>query len=213
MSIFVGPEFTRVDPDLIDAYRSTTPATVGHFRNFGFADPAIRPVYRGVKLVGSAFTVRTDGGDIAAISKAYELVRPGDILVVDTGGDRSHACAGEISTFKSVRLGLAGLIVDGAVTDIMEFEQIGFPCFSRHITALVGRRLGNAGAVRVAVTCGGVTVYPGDLVVADDNGIAFLNPLDAAELLPTLLAKEADEKQQREAFWAERGQPVPVIYP
>lgn len=211
--IVVGPEFERPEAALISGYRQTTPATAGHFINIGFADPQIRPVYPRIRLVGPAFTVRTDGMDIAAISKAYELARPGDILVVDAGGDRHHACAGEMSTFKSVRLGLAGLIVDGAVTDCLEFAAIGFPCWSRHITSLVGRRLGNHGAVRVPVQVGGVVVDPGDLVVADDNGVLFLNPAQASELLPTLLQKEADERVAREQYWQERGRPVPVIYP
>lgn len=211
--IFDGGEFARVDSDLLAGYRRTTPATVGHFRDKGFADPALRPVYRRVRLVGSAFTVRTAGADIAAISRAYELAQPGDVLVVDASGERRHACAGEVSTFKSIRLGLAGLIVDGAVTDTLEFEVLGFPCFARYVSALVGRRLGNSGAVRVPVQCGGAIVNPGDLVVADDNGIVFLAPDDAAELLPALLEKEAAERQARTAYWAERGQPMPVIYP
>ncbi|HYF93783.1 MAG TPA: hypothetical protein VD969_16330 [Symbiobacteriaceae bacterium] len=212
MGIFVGPDYERPAANLTQQYRLTTPATVGHFLNIGFADPSIRPVYRGCKVVGPAFTVRTDGMDIAGISKAYELVKPGDVLVVDTGGDRQHACAGEVSTFKSIRLGIAGLIVDGAVTDTLEFEALGFPCFSRTVSALVGRRIGNHGAVRVPVQCGGVVVNPGDIVVADDNGIVFLSPAQAAELLPTLLQKEADEKAIREEFWEQKGQPVPVFY-
>lgn len=212
MGIFVGPDYTRPDAELIAQYRLTTPATVGHFLNLGFADPGIRPVYKGCKVVGPAFTVRIDCMDLAGISKAYELIQPGDVLVVDTGGDAAHACAGEISTFKSMRLGIAGLIVDGAVTDTLEFEAIGFPTWSRYVSALVGRRIGNNGAVRVPVSVGGVVVNPGDLVVADDNGMVFLNPAQAAELLPTLLQKEADEKKLREEYWAQRGQPVPVFY-
>ncbi|WP_127579405.1 RraA family protein [Paenibacillus koleovorans] len=199
--IHVGPDFKRVDPDLIAGYRKTNPATVGHVREDGFADTAIRPVYRKLKLVGSAFTVQIAGRDLAAISKAYELAQPGDVLVVNGGDGPAYACAGEISTFTSMRMGLAGLIVDGAVTDVIEMEAIGFPCFARHISAKIGRKEGNSGAVRVPVEIGGVIVYPGDLVVADDNGIVFLNPEEAHELLPTLLEKEAAEVILRSDYW------------
>lgn len=210
--IQVGPDFARVDADLVDAYRRTTPATVGHVLDHGFADPSIRPVYRGARVVGSAFTVQIESMDIGAISKAYELAKPGDVLVVAVGGDTKYACAGEMSTFKSIRLGIAGLVVDGAVTDIREMEAMRFPCFARLITPLVGRRIGEKGSVRLPVTVGGVLVNPGNLVFADDNGIVFLDPSEAATIIDDLLEKERKEAEFREAFWRERGQAVPVIY-
>jgi 4-hydroxy-4-methyl-2-oxoglutarate aldolase len=210
--IQVGPDFERVDRSLVEAYRGTTPATVGHVLHHGFADPAIRPVYRGARLVGSAFTVQIESSDIAGISKAYELVQPGDVLVVASGRDPRFACAGEMSTFKSIRLGLAGLVVDGSVTDALEMETMKFPCFARYITPMVGRRTGENGSVRLPVTVGGVQVNPGDLVLADYNGVVFLNPLEAAQIIDELLEKERKEVELREAFWRERGEPVPVIY-
>lgn len=210
--IEVGSDFARVDTELVDAYRRTTPATVGHVLDHGFADPCLRPVYRGARALGSAFTVRIESMDIAAISKAYELVKPGDVLVVAAGGDSGFACAGEMSTFKSIRLGIAGLVVDGSVTDIREMEAMEFPCFARHITPLVGRRIGEKGSVRQPVTVGGVLVHPGDLVFADDNGVVFLDPTEAAAIIGELLEKEREEAEPREIFWRERGLAVPVIY-
>lgn len=209
--IQVGPDFKRVDQSLIEAYRRTTPATVGHVLHHGFADPGIRPVYRGARLVGSAFTVQIESHDITAISKAYELAQPGDVLVVASGADPSFACAGEMSTFKSVRLGIAGLVVDGSVTDALEMEAVEFPCFARYITPKVGRRIGENGSVRHPVTVGGVRVNPGDLVFADHNGVVFLNPEEAAQIIDQLLEMERKEVEVREAFWKERGQCVPVI--
>lgn len=210
--IYEGPDFKRIKKELIDGYSKTTPSTIGHFIEKGFCDPSIKPVYRGIRLVGTAFTVQIGRKDIAAISRAYELVQKGDIVVVNTGEGSPYACAGEISTFKSIKLGVKGLIVDGAVTDCLEMEAMKFPCFARDINALVGRRLGNEGAVRVPVNIGGIVVNSGDLVVADDMGIVFLNPTEADELLPSLLEKEADEEIKRAEFWKKVGKPVPVIY-
>lgn len=209
--IQIGPDFERVDQSLVAAYRGTTPATVGHVLHHGFADPAIRPVYSGAKLVGSAFTVQIESPDIAAISKAYELAQPGDVLVVASGRDQRFACAGEMSTFKSIRLGISGLVVDGSVTDVLEMEAMKFPCFSRYITPMVGRRIGENGSVRLPITVGGVQVNPGDLVFADHNGVVFLDPEEAAQIIDELLEKERKEVELRDAFWKERGEPVPVI--
>lgn len=210
--IEAGPDFARVDTALIDSYRRTTPATVGHVLDHGFADPCLRPVYSGARVLGSAFTVQIQSMDIAAISRAYELAKPQDVLVVAVDGDSGFACAGEMSTFKSIRLGIAGLVVDGSVTDIREMEAMKFPCFARHITPLVGRRIGEKGSVRKPVTVGGVLVHPGDLVFADDNGVVFLDPAEAAAIIGELLEKEQKEAELREIFWRERGMAVPVIY-
>lgn len=206
--IHIGQNFSRVEKELIEGFSKVSPATLGHHLEKEVCSPDIRPVYRPIKLVGTAFTVQTYGKDISAISKAYELAKPGDVLVVNCEGNDSfpYACAGEMSTFKSKRLGIAGLIVDGGITDSSEMEEIGFPCFAKHVTALVGRRIGEKGKVLVNVDIGGVTVKPGDLVVADDDGIVFLNPADAKKLLPDMLAKEAEEDVVRAEYWKEVGQ-------
>jgi 4-hydroxy-4-methyl-2-oxoglutarate aldolase len=201
--IKVGADFNRLDNELIEGFKKTTTATIGHVLEKEVCDAGIKPVYRNVKLVGTAYTVQLNGRDIGAISKAYALAKSGDVLVVNSGRQEDqpiYACAGEMSTYKSVVIGLAGLIVDGAITDVLEMEEIGFPCFSRHVTALVGKPEGKEGAVQVPVNIGGVTVYPGDLVIADDNGVVFLNPEQALEILPQMLAKEDKENVLRENY-------------
>ncbi|MFD1361317.1 RraA family protein [Lentibacillus salinarum] len=207
--IKIGSDFPRVDNALIEGFKKTTPATVGHYLRTGFCDPGIKPVFRNAKCVGTAFTVQMMGEDIGAIKKAYELVQEGDVLVVSDADGSTYACAGEVSTFKSIRLGINGLVVDGAVTDCLEMEDMGFSCFAKYINALVGKPEGNQGAVRVPVKIGGVDVNPGDLVIADDNGIAFLYPEKAKEILPEMLQKEEEENILREEFWNEIGKPMP----
>lgn len=200
--IDIGPDFSRVNSDLINGYKKVGTATLGHILEEEISSPVIKPTYQNIKLVGTAFTVQTKGKDIAAITEAYKMAQPGDVLVVNCEDYEGvpYACAGEMSTYKSVQLGIAGLIVDGGITDCLEMETIGFPCFSRHITALVGRVEGNDGAIRIPVTIGGVKVNSGDLVVADDNGVLFLNPKKAQEMLPSMLEKEAKEEVLRKRF-------------
>lgn len=208
--IHIGPDFPRVNAQLIEDYRKVGTATLGHVLEEEICDPAIRPIYKNVKLVGTAFTVQTKGKDIAAITEAYKLAQPGDVLVVNCEDYKGipYACAGEMSTYKSIRLGIAGLVVDGGITDYLEMEKIEFPCFSRHITALVGRVEGRDGAVRVPVSIGDVTVRPGDLVLADDNGVLFLSPEKAQQMLPSMLEKEAKEEILREDFIAKSKESV-----
>lgn len=188
-----------IDPKLVEAYRKILPATIGHFTLQGFADPAIKPMARGTFVVGPAFTVRAPGLDTGALDKAYELAQPGDIIVVDRCGDAKYACIGDGKAALCKVNGYEAMIVDGAATDLLETVEIGFPVFSRTISAVVGRYLGLEGEVNGVVNCGGVAVRPGDLVVADDNGVVILDPAHAWTLIQTCLqSQERVEKRKRD---------------
>jgi regulator of RNase E activity RraA len=82
------------DPELIKLLKDVEPATVGHFRHYGFVDPNIRPVLKDTKVVGAAITVKTPGADSTVVHKVMEIAKPGDVLVIDRCGDREHACWG-----------------------------------------------------------------------------------------------------------------------
>jgi 4-hydroxy-4-methyl-2-oxoglutarate aldolase len=203
MAFVVGTPGPRPDPKIVDALRTIEPATLGHVLFFGFMDPAIRPVYRRVNVVGPALTLRVPGPDGTAVHYALSLIRPGDVLVIDRGGDASYACFGEMTAREARKRGAAGVIVDGLVTDILQMEEIGVPVYARGASARTGRVLGLGGEINTPVTCGGVGVRPGDLIHADDNGILVIPIEEAAGAVEVGLQREARSDQVR--AWIEDG--------
>jgi 4-hydroxy-4-methyl-2-oxoglutarate aldolase len=189
----------EIPADLIEGFRSVPPATIGHVRQVGFVDPAIRPVYRlGRVVVGPAATLRLGPGDVAHTRAALEVLRAGEVLVIDVGGHCQAACWGEMTSLAASVRGAAGVIVDGAVTDVLEIEEMDMPTWSRGVAALVGRRLGHEGGAGRPVQCGGALVSPGDLVVADDNGIVVVPPGEVEAVYREARAYEDRSPHQRE---------------
>lgn len=194
-----------VDAELIAAYRGVSPSLLGHWHRLRFMDVGIKPLRPGTFLVGPACTVRAPYGDLTGMLGVQDAARPGDVIVVDQAGEAAHACFGEFRALHSIRAGHAGFVIDGAVTDVVELRAMGYPVFARHVSPLVAKRLDVDGAVGVPVSCGGVAVHPGDLVVADDNGVCVLDPDQARALLPDVRAKLAQEAEWRAAFAEEYG--------
>jgi len=186
-----GPE---PDNDLIKMLKSVEPATVGHFKHDGFMNPSIRPLVRGVKVVGPAVTVKTPGADSTVVHKVMEIVEPGDVIVVDRCGDTIHACWGGGVTLAARLKKGAGGIVDGCATDVDEIEELGFPLYSNGISAITTKLLGFGGEINTVVQCGGVIVRAGDLIVADTNGIFVLRPQEARAVAENALAAQEKEK-------------------
>lgn len=196
----IGERGPRLRPDLIEAYRGVAPATIGHLTGTRLMTSAIKPGYRNCKLVGQAFTVSSIGLDISATSKACELIEAGEVMVVDRGGDVENACIGEFRALAQQEKGVAGWVIDGASTDILEIEAMRFPIFARTWSARVGHAVDLGGSVNRPIACGGVVVNPGDLIVADDNGVAVLSPAEAEAYLDKCLAVEAREAEKRKAY-------------
>jgi regulator of RNase E activity RraA len=166
-------------------------------------DSGIKPVYRRCKLVGPALTVRAPGGvDAGVLSEVTALARPGDVIVVDRGGDTEHACFGEFRALKHLELGIEGWVIDGATCDVIALEDMQFPTFSRTVSALVAKLVGLQGEVNTPIVCGGVVVNPGDLIIGDDDGVVVLSPAEAEDLLPTCLEKEDKEVEMRKPYAA-----------
>jgi 4-hydroxy-4-methyl-2-oxoglutarate aldolase len=154
-------------------------------------DPAIRPLSLGLQLVGRAFTVACCN-DFLTVIKALQDAAPGDVLVVD-GQQGRTALAGELFATEAKRKGLAGIVVDGAVRDVATIRAMQFPVYCRAIFPLSGST-SHIGATQVPVSCGGVTVVPGDLVFGDDDGIVVASEAEILEVLPL-----AEAIQQKEA--------------
>ena len=196
-------EEKRISDDLLKAYEGVAPATLGHMTNLRFMDSGIKPVYRRCHLVGRAFTVFAPGGvDAKILNAATEQAKPGDVVVVDRGGDTEHAVIGEFRALDHLKRGFAGWVVDGAVCDVVAIGDMGFPVFSRTVSALVGKQVGLQGAVNIPVVCGGVVVNPGDLILGDDDGVVVLSQEEAESLLPRCLEVEQREIEKRKADMA-----------
>ncbi|MCP3731418.1 RraA family protein [Sphingomonas sp. MG17] len=145
-------------------------------------------------MAGPALTVRVAAGDNLAIHKALDLIKPGDIVVVDGDGEISRALVGEIMmTIAQVR-GAAGFVINGAIRDRNAFVQSGFPCFARAAIHR-GPFKNGPGEINVSVAIGGMIVAPGDIVVGDDDGVVAFPQAIAADLLKAVHAQEAREAE------------------
>ncbi len=159
---------------------------------------ALRP---SMKLAGTALTVEVRPGDNLMIHAAMSLAQPGDVLVIDGKGDQTSALMGTIMITACRKLGIAGVVVDGAVRDSLEIEEIGFPVFSvgtnpNGPTKNVGGRIGHP------VSVGGVTVNPGDFVIGDADGVVVVERSKIASLIPLAEKKVADEAARIAAIQA-----------
>lgn len=145
-------------------------------------------------MVGPALTVRVAAGDNLSIHKALDIVKPGDVVVVDGDGDISRALIGEIMmTIAQVR-GAAGFVINGAIRDLDAFTQSGFPCFARAAIHR-GPFKNGPGEINTTVSIGGLVVEPGDIVVGDDDGVVSFPQAIAGDLLKAVRAQEVREKQ------------------
>jgi RraA family protein len=155
--------------------------------------PALRPYHRGGALIGSALTVRTRPGDNLMVHKAVDMAQPGDVIVVDAGGDLTNAIVGEILIALARSRGVAGYVIDGAARDVDAIAASDFPVYARGITHR-GPYKDGPGEINVIVTIGGQTVGPGDIMVGDGDGVLAVprgEALRIAELARAQLTREA----------------------
>lgn len=173
---------------------------------FGVVDPAIRPVFSPVRrTIGPAFTIKVHPGDNLATRKAMNLVQAGDIVIVDSRGDVASAIFGGVSTDEMKRKDVAALIVDGAVRDRAHITSLGVPVYARAVNPAPPTFSG-AGEINVPVCCGGVVVEPGDIVIAEDEGVVVIPRRDLDWVLQAVT-----EVETTEAGWMsslDAGEPV-----
>jgi regulator of RNase E activity RraA len=183
MGLVVNERVDQIPREIVEGFKSIGVGDIGHIQEFGFMDNAIRPVWRDIRLVGTAVTCRMPGFDTTANRAVIDSAQDGDVIVIEQSGDTKTAAMGGGAGLLAIVKGVAGLIVDGAVTDTMEFEDLKWPVYSRTVSGLVGRKIQMYGEVNTTICCGGVPVSPGDLIVADDDGIVVIRPEEAADLL------------------------------
>lgn len=197
MSQFSLPEvirdFDRVDPALVKAaaeYQASILADVAGRR--GTLCSRIAPLAPGMRIAGPALTVEVRPGDNLMIHAAMSLAKPGDVLVIDGKGDETCALMGEIMVSQCMALGLAGVVVYGSVRDTEAIRELGFPVFA------VGANPNGPtkvvpGRVNWPIAVGGAVVHPGDLIVADADGVVVVETSKAGVVVDLAAKKVADE--------------------
>ncbi len=161
--------------------------------------PTLRPLHGGGGgMAGPAFTVRTRPGDNLMIHKAFDIAAPGDVVVVDAGGELSHALVGELMLSSARKRGIAGVVINGAVRDSGWIKAQDYPVYAAGITHR-GPYKDGPGEINVPIAIGGLAIEPGDLIVGDEDGFVSL-PYDHAEAILAAAWKknQAEEKQMAE---------------
>ncbi|OUM08478.1 S-adenosylmethionine--2-demethylmenaquinone methyltransferase [Pseudomonas syringae] len=184
---------------VIEQFRGIAASTIGHLTDRGYLH-GLRPLFDGARMVGNVVTVKVHLPDGSILRDALLNSLPGDVLVIECIGDAHCACWGELRTLAGLIKGVAGVVVDGAVTDVAALREHRLPVFSRGISAVTTRSLGESGELNGPINIGGVVVNPGDIAIGDDDGVFILSPQQANELLPGLLAKEGADRERREEF-------------
>ncbi|MFC4012956.1 RraA family protein [Nonomuraea purpurea] len=165
----------------------------------GALDSRIRAVWPGARVAGRAFTIWTRSGDNALIHQALDVVRPGDVIVVNGGGDESRALIGELIGQRAKNAGVAGFVIDGAVRDAEGLGEMGMPVFARAVTP-AGPYKNGPGHLGRTIAVGGVAVAPGDLILGDADGVVVVPLAEAERVAQAAEAVFANEEGKRAAI-------------
>jgi regulator of RNase E activity RraA len=186
----------QVDARILAALREIPVAALSDNMHRNIGTTGLQPYHRPVAqtMAGTAVTARSRGGDNLSYLRALEFCRPGDVLVVDAGGDLNNAVVGGILSFYAAHIGVVGVVIDGAIRDVAEIRSREFPVYARGVTHR-GPYKDGPGEINVPVSVGGMVVNPGDIVVGDQDGLMAFARDEAALLIEKARAHLATEAE------------------
>ena len=191
-----GPDFSRPAASLLALYRELPVATVSDVLGPGHVLHArVKPLAAGMRVLGSAYTLRLPMIDNLGMHVAVKDARPGDVIIADQQGGQLAAPVGEIMAAAAQHKGLAGIVLDGVVRDVARLRAAGWPVFAAGSHAQQCRKDGPAW-LRVPMTCAGVEVRPGDIVLGDDDGVVVV-PIERAEAVAREVGQKIEKESQR----------------
>jgi len=190
----------KVDAGIVAKFRELPVANISDNMSRMFSGgPSLRPIHKEGVLAGPAFTVKTRPGDNLMVHKAIDIADPGDVIVVDGGGDLTNSLIGEIMTSHAEKRGIAGMIIYGSIRDYDTLHAGTFPVFAAGVTHR-GPYKDGPGEINVPIAIDGMVIAPGDLIVGDGDGIVCV-PFEATEeVLKATQAKHAAEIKQLAAI-------------
>jgi RraA family protein len=188
----------KVDAEWVERYRAVPVANISDSMNRMTGGGAqLRAMHRSGVLVGPAITVKARPGDNLMLHYALDIAQPGDVIVVDAGGDLSNALIGEMMVAYAIKKGVAGIVINGAIRDAASIGAGDFPLFAAGVTHR-GPYKDGPGEINVPIAIGGMVIEPGDLVIGDDDGLLCVPFDQVAEVYDRAYAKHAAEQKQLE---------------
>jgi len=202
MKTVVVRNIKRADAAVVKRLGALGASTVHEaYGRAGLMKPYLRPAWAGGEAAGTAVTVLAHPGDNWMIHVAVEQCQPGDILVVGCSADNTDGMFGDLLATSLMARGVVGLIIDAGCRDVKSLREMGFPVWSRAISAK-GTVKATLGAVNIPVVCAGIHVEPGDAVIADDDGVVVIGKKDVADVAVKAEKRHADEEGKRKQLAA-----------
>ena len=186
--------------DLVEAFAKLPVANVSDaMSRLTAAGPTLRPMHASGGMAGVALTVKTRPGDNLMLHKAIDMAVPGDVIVVDAGGDLTNALMGELMLAYAVKKGVSGFVLNCAIRDADAFVQTNLPTFAAGVTHR-GPYKDGPGEINVPISIGGMVIEPGDIMIGDSDGVLSVPLADAEEILAKTQAKQDAETKQMRAI-------------